>query len=37
VVGVTSSEDFLVNSAFYPQRDGKWVPSKGRWSSAAEK
>jgi len=23
------------NSAFYPQRDGKWVPPKVRWRSAA--
>jgi len=22
------------NSAFYPQRDGKWVPAKVRWRSA---
>ena len=24
------------NLAFYPQRDGKWVPAKVRWRSAAE-
>jgi len=23
------------NSASYPQRDGKWVPAKVRWCSAA--
>jgi len=23
------------NSAFYPQRDGKWVPANVRWRSAA--
>jgi len=29
------SEHIQANSASYPQRDGKWVPAKAQWRSAA--
>jgi len=30
-----NSDHIQANSASYPQRDGKWVPAKRLWSSAA--